>query len=213
MSRSPLLLTFGLTILLLPHAALAVSAETGVDVGPGEAGADAGADGAWNHAETETKVGPNGSMGRAFAVGAGPDGLSLSHSIGVNNGNSGFGHNFNMTIGPNGTHSSSGGVASQGNGGRVIAGGSTQGGSRLGGGSTVGGFGNRTNAWTNARTNRRGGGYSSAVMPSNSASPSTNNGGGYSAAVMPTNYRANNLGGSNKNSNNRNRRISNNLPW
>ena len=131
-----------------------ISANTGVDVGPGHAGATAGASGQWQHAKTKTHVGDNGRFGQGLAVGAGPNGLAVSHSIGGNAGGVGLGHNLNLSIGRGGTHFSHGGVQSSGGNSRVVAGGgTTQGGiGSAGGGSTVGGFGNRTRTWTRAAT-------------------------------------------------------------
>ncbi|TWU24806.1 hypothetical protein [Novipirellula artificiosorum] len=140
---------------LMTVTANAQSAGTIVDVGPGFAGADATAGGMWTHTDTDSRVGPGGSMGRGLAIGAGPNGLSLSHSIGVNHGGVGVGHNFNLSIGQNGTHVSHGGVRTIGGNSRVIAGGGTQqtfGG--ISGGSNVTGFGNHTHTHTGARTRR-----------------------------------------------------------
>ncbi|TWT82205.1 hypothetical protein CA13_36660 [Planctomycetes bacterium CA13] len=138
---------------LVTVTAQAQSAGTIVDVGPGFAGSNATAGGAWMHTDTDSRVGPGGSMGRGLAIGAGPNGLALSHSIGVNSGGVGVGHNFNMSIGRNGTHVSHGGVQSTGGNSRIIAGGNTRqifGG--VSGGSNVTGFGNQTRAYTGART-------------------------------------------------------------
>ncbi|MEM9644603.1 MAG: hypothetical protein AAF989_06395 [Planctomycetota bacterium] len=138
---------------LMPALANAQSAGTIVDVGPGFAGSNANASGAWTHTDTSSRVGRNGSMGRGLAIGAGPNGLSLSHSIGVNSGGVGVGHNFNMSIGRGGTHVSHGGVKSVGGNSRIITGGQTR--HRFGGvqgGSHATGFGNRTRAYTGART-------------------------------------------------------------
>lgn len=130
------------------------SAGTGVDVGPGHAGANANAGGMWTHTDTKSRVGNGGSMARGLAIGAGPGGLALSHSIGVNRGGVGVGHNFNLNIGRGGTHVSHGGVKTLGGNSRVIVGGQT--GPRFGGGVQGGshatGFGNRTRAFTGART-------------------------------------------------------------
>ena len=131
-----------------------ISANSGVDVGPGHAGATAGANGQWQHAKTKTHVGDNGRFAQGLAVGAGPNGLAVSHSIGGNAGGVGLGHNLNLSIGRGGTHFSHGGVQSSGGNSRIIAGGgTTQGGiGNVNGGSTVGGFGNRTRTWTRAAT-------------------------------------------------------------
>ena len=142
---------------LFTGVAAAQGASTIVDVGPGFAGSDATASGRWTHTDTESRVGSNGSMARGLAIGAGPNGLSLSHSIGVNHGGVGLGHNLNLSIGRGGTHVSHGGVKSVGGNSRIIAGGGTQqnfGGisGRVRGGSTVTGFGNRTQNHSGART-------------------------------------------------------------
>ncbi len=131
--------------------ASAQSAGTHVDVGPGHAGAGASASGAWQHTETESRVGA-ANMGRALAIGAGPNGLSLSHSIGVNAGGRGVGHNFNLSIGPGGSHVSHGGVVTEGGNSRVLAGGNARGGLFPSGGSSVSGFGRRTDAYSRSRT-------------------------------------------------------------
>lgn len=132
---------------LSPALAVAQSSSSGVDVGPGGTGATAGYTGDWGVARTESRDG----LGRALGVGVTQDGVSISHSIGASNGSSGFGHNFNMSIGRNGSHVSQGGVVTHGGNGRVQAGGST---SQFGGGSRVSGWGKRTRAWTKSRSRR-----------------------------------------------------------
>ena len=135
---------------------LADGAWSGVDVGPGHAGADAGYDAPNGIARTESRVGDI-NMGRGFALGYGPNGLSLSHSIGIS-GQHGFGaaHNFNMSIGPNGTHVSHGGTQTFGGNTRVLAGGESHiGPGQVWGGSRAGGFGHHTRAWSRSRTHRR----------------------------------------------------------
>ncbi|TWT76150.1 hypothetical protein Pla123a_29390 [Posidoniimonas polymericola] len=189
-----------LLLALTPALAMAQSAESGVDVGPGGSGASAGYVGDWGIADTESRDG----FGRALGVGVSKDGVAISHSIGASNGSSGVGHNFNMAIGRDGAHVSQGGVVTSGGNGRVEAGGSA---SQFGGGSDVVGWGNNTKAWTESRTRRwsnngpqnggngqivpwggagygsngssNSGGYQPAVMPRNS--------GGYQSAVMPSN--------------------------
>ncbi len=134
---------------------LADGAWSGVDVGPGHAGATAGYDAPQGIARTESRVG-RVNMGRGLAVGFGPNGLSLSHSIGVS-GQHGIGaaHNFNMSIGPNGTHVSHGGVQTVGGNSRVLAGGETHIGSGpIRGGSYTSGYGHNTRAWSRSRTRR-----------------------------------------------------------
>ncbi|MEM6690205.1 MAG: hypothetical protein AAF664_12300 [Planctomycetota bacterium] len=149
---------FTLTITLVALFAIATVAQaqsswTGINVGPGHAGANAGATGQWTHTDTESRVGKHGSMARGLAIGAGPNGLSLSHSIGGNVAGVGVGHNLNMTIGRGGAHVSHGAVKTIGGNSSVIAGGgSGQRFGRVSGGSQVTGFGNQTRAITGART-------------------------------------------------------------
>lgn len=134
---------------------LADGAWSGVDVGPGHAGATAGYDAPQGIARTESRVG-DVNVGRGFALGYGPDGLSISHSIGVS-GQHGIGaaHNFNMSIGRDGTHVSHGGVQTVGGNTRVIAGGETHiGPGQVRGGSYTGGYGHHTRAWSRSRTHR-----------------------------------------------------------
>lgn len=50
----------------------AQGASSGVIVGPGFAGANAGAIGRWTHTDTASRVGRNGSMARGLGVGVGP---------------------------------------------------------------------------------------------------------------------------------------------
>lgn len=135
---------------------LADGAWSGVDVGPGHAEANAGYDAPQGLARTESRVGQV-NVGQGFALGYGPDGLSLSHSIGVSgqNGLLGAAHNFNLSIGRDGTHVSHGGVQTIGGNSRVLAGGEAHyGPGQLGGGSYTGGFGQNTRAWSQSRTRR-----------------------------------------------------------
>ena len=131
-----------------------VSAGSNVIVGPGSAGASASANGLWQHTKTSSNVGQNHSIAQGLAVGAGPNGLAVSHSIGGNAGGVGIGHNFNLSIGSGGTHVSSGSVQSSGGNSTIMAGGqvSHRGPRNLSGGSIVGGFGNRTKTRTQAIT-------------------------------------------------------------
>lgn len=165
-------------------SAMAQSASTDAGVWQGGAGGNATADGFWQHAQSESKVGKV-NMGRGFAVGLGPNGLSLSHSIAVGKGPLAVGHNLNMTIGQNGTHVSEGGVVSTGGQTSANVGGSTQGGLNLGGGSNASGNGWNTNAWSNSQTNRRyqsfGQPVQQNVMQQNVVQPV------YRSAVMPVN--------------------------
>lgn len=144
-----------LSLALLSMTANAQSAGTWVDVGPGHAGAGGSATGQFQHVDTDSRVGPMGSVARGVAVGAGPNGLSISHSIGVNMGGRGTAQNFNLSIGPNGTHVSRGNVNSTGGNSRVIAGGSSNVGSpwnNPSGGSYATGYGRNTVAQTHAQT-------------------------------------------------------------
>lgn len=131
------------------------SAGTWVDVGPGHAGAGGSATGTFQHVDTHSQVGPRGSVAHGVAIGAGPNGFALSHSIGVNGGGRGTAHNFNLSVGPNGTHVSHGNVNSSGGSSRVLAGGNANAGAPWispSGGSHVTGFGHRTHANTYAET-------------------------------------------------------------
>jgi hypothetical protein len=139
-----------------PALANAQSAGTIVDVGPGHAGASGTASGPWQLVDSSSSVNNGTSLGKALAVGAGPNGLAISHSVGVNRGGVGAAHNFNLAIGAQGTHVSHGGVISQGGNSRVIAGGSSQTGWQgPQGGSQVTGFGNNTRAYSKSRTTFR----------------------------------------------------------
>lgn len=146
-----------LAMLAIPALAKAQSSSTWVDVGNGRAGAGGSATGQYQHVDTDSRVGPFGSVARGVAVGAGPNGLSISHSIGLNAGGQGTAHNFNLSIGPNGTHISRGNVNSSGGNSRVIAGGGSNVGSPYygpAGGSYATGFGNHTVANTHAQSHR-----------------------------------------------------------
>ena len=155
MSRT---LNIALTLLVLvtlSNVSVAQWAETGVDVGPGHAGATGGADGQWTFVDTTSRVNGAGSLGHGVAIGAGPGGISFSHSLGVNGGGVGAAHNMNMSIGLDGAHVSGGHVVSQGGDSRVVAGGGSgryPGG--FGGGSTVTGYGNVTQGQTYSHTER-----------------------------------------------------------
>jgi hypothetical protein len=142
---------------ILPAIAFGQSAGTWVDVGRGHSGAGGSATGTFQHVDTQSRVGPHGSLASGVAVGAGPNGLSLSHSIGMNAGGRGTAHNFNLSVGPNGAHISRGNVNSTGGDSRVIAGGSSNVGSPWGspsGGSHATGYGTHTHAQTHAQTTR-----------------------------------------------------------
>ena len=135
----------------------AQSAGTWVDVGPGHAGAGGSATGAFQHVDTNSRVGPGGNIAHGVAIGAGPNGFAMSHSVGVHGGGRGTAHNFNLSVGPGGAHVSHGNVNSSGGNSRVIAGGSTNTGSWWtppGGGSHATGFGRHTHASTHAETQK-----------------------------------------------------------
>lgn len=137
------------------NAARAQSASTWVDVGPDRAGAGGTATGTFQHVDTRSRVGPGGNIAHGVAIGAGPNGLAMSHSIGVHGGGRGNAHNFNLSVGPGGAHVSRGNVHSSGGNSRVIASGSTSTGNPWnppGGGSLVTGFGRQTQASTTADT-------------------------------------------------------------
>jgi hypothetical protein len=145
------LLTF--VFCTLPSIAMAQWAESGVDVGPGHAGGSASADGQWTFVDSSSRVNGINSLGHGVAIGAGPDGISFSHSIGFNSGGVGAGHNLNMTIGQNGTHVSNGQVVTQGGNSRVVVGGgSGQFGGGISGGSTVTGYGDFTYGQSHSHT-------------------------------------------------------------
>lgn len=156
MSKPSLKTLLAICLVSLPTFAMAQSAETGVDVGPGHAGATAGADGdIWSFGDTTSHVDGGGSFASGVAIGVGQDGVSFSHSVGANGGGVGVGHNINMTIGRDGTHVSNGGVTTQGGNTRVqVGGGSGQYPGGIGGGSNATGWGNNTNAWSNSNTQR-----------------------------------------------------------
>ncbi|KAA1260762.1 hypothetical protein LF1_33030 [Rubripirellula obstinata] len=133
--------------------ASAQRASTFVDIFRGGAEAGASADGQLKFAKSKSSSRNGVQFGHGFAVGAGPNGIALSNSIGGGAGPLGVAHNMNMTISPNGTHISHGGVVSQGGNRRVTSGGSTgiQNGQVYGGSESTG-HGNRTRAWSNSRT-------------------------------------------------------------
>lgn len=143
-------------VAIVQTASFAQWADTGVDVGPGHAGATAGANGdIWQWTDTQSRVGGAGSFGQGVAIGVGRNGVSFSHSIGANGGGAGVGHNINMTIGRNGSHVSHGGVTSRGGNSRVqVGGGSGQQFGGISGGSTATGWGRNTNTWSNSNTQR-----------------------------------------------------------
>lgn len=147
--------TFLIVSLVLSAAqCFAQNANTGVNVGPGWAGANASANGSiWQFTDTTSKVKNGTSLGQGLAIGVGHNGISFSHSIGANGGGVGVGHNLNMTIGRNGTHVSHGGVTTQGGNSQVVVGGgSGQYGNRIYGGSQATGYGNNTRVYSNSHT-------------------------------------------------------------
>ena len=144
-----------LAVFVFPAVSSAQWADSGVNVGPGFANGSASADGDWTLVDSGSHVNGNTSIGRGVAIGAGPDGISFSHSIGVSGNGVGAGHNFNMSIGRQGTHVSGGNVITQGGTpGVSIGGGSGNYPSGFGGGSYATGFGNFTSANTFSQTNR-----------------------------------------------------------
>lgn len=172
MSLKRTLLSLSLSCLALPAVAFGQSARTGVDVGRHHANAHGSADGEFNFVDTQSRVGPGGNMGRAIAIGAGPNGLAISHSIGLGGGNNAVGHNFNMTIGPGGAHVSRGNVQSSGFNPRAIAGGGAAITPRGHvGGSNVTGFGNRVIADSSSRTINRPVGLVPGLLRSRLMSP------------------------------------------
>ena len=145
-------------VVLLCLAALTAWAQgssSWVDVGPGHADAGAATDAPFGFARSESRVG-HVNLGRGLAVGFGPNGLTLSHSIGLQDHGLGLGHNFNLSVGPNGTHVGHGGVVTVGPNSQVFTGGNSRI-DRFGprGGSYAGGHGHFTRAWSRNRTWRR----------------------------------------------------------
>ncbi len=130
--------------------------ESGINLGGGFAGASASADGQWTLVDTTSKVDGSNSFGHGIGIGVGPNGISLSNSVGVNTAQGGVGHNFNMTIGQNGTHFSESGVVAQGgNTGVAVGGGSGQYGGGISGGSSATGYGDYVDAYSNSHTQVR----------------------------------------------------------
>jgi hypothetical protein len=150
-------ITRGVTALLL-FGLLAGSTQgseawSHVDVGRHHADARAGYDAPRGLVRTESRVG-DVNVGRAVAVGLGPGGVSLSHSIGLSRGGMGTAHNFQLGIGPGGTHAGHGGVVARGGEARVISGGETSSGYAPGGSNYSSGFGRRVEAWSNSNSRR-----------------------------------------------------------
>ena len=133
----------------------AMDAASRVDIGRRHARAEASYDGPAGMARTDTRVG-RVNFARGLAVSYGLDGVSLSQSIGVSHGGLSTAHNFQLSIGPGGTHLSRGGVVSRGGDTRAITGGRTSlgpGGPR--GGSSATGTGLDTRAWSRSESHPR----------------------------------------------------------
>ena len=144
-----------LVLLLLSSTASANEAYSQVDVGRRHADAQAGYDAPAGIARTESRVG-NVSLGRGLAIGYGPNGISISHSIGVAGRHIGTAHNFQLTVGPNGTHVGRSGVVTTGGNTRVIAGGDTASGPGVPhGGNFATGYGRRIEAWSQSEVHAR----------------------------------------------------------
>jgi hypothetical protein len=142
-----------------PETCQANGAASQVDVGRRHAGAEASYDGPAGIARTDTRVG-RVNFARGLAVSYGPQGVSISHSIGVSRGGVATAHNFQLSVGPHGRHVSHGGVVSRGGDTRVISGGETytgRGGPH--GGSFSSGTGHRTNAWSRSQSDPRRSSY------------------------------------------------------
>jgi hypothetical protein len=152
------LLAAAIVVVLLgwwPKTCQADGAASQVDVGRRHAGAEASYDGPAGIARTDTRVG-RVNFARGLAVSYGPQGISLSQSIGVSRGGVGTAHNFQLSVGPQGRHASHGGVVSHGGDTRVITGGETytgRGGPQ--GGSFASGTGHRTDAWSRSQSDPR----------------------------------------------------------
>ncbi|GEM_PF-3169617 len=160
-----------------------------VDIARGGTGSGASADGVFKFARSDSRSNGSTQFGHGFAVGAGPEGIALSNSIGGGAGPLGAAHNLQLNVGREGTHLSHGGVVSQGGERRVFAGGET--GSHYGqpyGGSQVGGYGHHTNAYSNSHTqpwrSRPAGGPGSTWNPGATVQPSHS----LQPAVMPPTY-------------------------
>lgn len=144
-----------LVFFLLAGTSLGNGAHSQVDVGRHHADAQAGYNAPAGIARTESRVGEV-SLGRGLAIGYGPGGISLSHSIGLSGRVLGGAHNFQLSVGPNGTHVGRSGVVTAGGNTRVIAGGDTSSGpGRPQGGNFATGFGRRTEAWSQSRVDAR----------------------------------------------------------
>jgi hypothetical protein len=123
-----------------------------VDLGRRHASAEASYSGPAGMARTDTRVG-RVNFARGLAVSYGPQGISLSQSIGVSRGPVATAHNFQLSVGPDGTHVGHGGVVSRGGDTRVITGGHTStgpGGPH--GGNFATGNGRHTQAWSRSQS-------------------------------------------------------------
>lgn len=151
---------FGATSLLIfvwTGTCLANGAYSEVDVGRRHAEAQAGYTGPAGIARTESRVGAV-SLGRGLAVGYGPGGISLSHTIGVSSRGVGTAHSFQLSVGPDGTHVGRSGVVTAGGNTRVIAGGDTsRGPDGAQGGNFAAGYGRHTEAWSQSQVHGRRG--------------------------------------------------------
>lgn len=126
-----------------------------VDVGRRHARAEASYDGPAGLARTDTRVG-RVNFARGLAVSYGLEGVSLSQSIGVSHGGLSTAHNFQLSIGPGGTHLSRGGVVSRGGDARAVTGGHTSAGPGVPrGGSSAMGTGLDTRAWSRSESHPR----------------------------------------------------------
>lgn len=142
-------------VTLLASPSLGSDAYSHVDVGRRHADASAGYHAPEGIARTQSRVG-RVNVGRGLAVGFGAGGVSLSHSIGVVRGGAGAAHNFQLSVGPHGTHSGHSGVVTRGGQSRVVSGGETWTGPGGSGGSNFAtGSGRRTEAWARSATRNR----------------------------------------------------------
>jgi hypothetical protein len=149
---------FALVLTCGPNTASAQSAGSWVNVLGGSAGSGANADGMFQIAKTKSSSKNGVGFGHGFALGAGPNGLAISNSIGVGSAAGGAAHNVQLNLGRNGAHVSHGGVVSQGPNGRVISGGSTgTSNGRVYGGSQSTGYGQNTRAYSKSHTRQFGG--------------------------------------------------------
>jgi hypothetical protein len=131
---------------------LGSGAASQVDVGRGHASAEAGYDGPRGIARTDTRVG-RVNFARGLAVTYGPNGVSISQSIGVAHGSFATARTFQLSVGPHGRHVGHSGTVTRGGVTRAISGGDTYtgpGGPQ--GGNFATGTGRRTDAWSRSQT-------------------------------------------------------------